>query len=88
MVNIYLNLAFRRSLIYWQGKSGLLSLLGMRALIYKSTGSWYIAKNAEGKTFQARIKGIFKIDNISSTNPIAVGDEVEMEIEEVDVQSV
>ena len=59
----------------------------MRALIYKSTGSWYIAKNAEGKTFNARIKGIFKIDNISSTNPIAVGDEVEMEIEDVEEES-
>ena len=59
----------------------------MRALIYKSTGSWYFAKNAEGKTFNARIKGIFKIDNISSTNPIAVGDEVEMEIEDVEEES-
>lgn len=59
----------------------------MRALIYKSTGSWYIAKNAEGRTFNARIKGIFKIDNISSTNPLAVGDEVEMEIEDVEEES-
>ncbi len=55
----------------------------MRALIYKSTGSWYAAKNAEGKLYNARIKGIFKIDEITSTNPIAVGDEVEMEIEDV-----
>ncbi|MCX6336882.1 MAG: ribosome small subunit-dependent GTPase A [Bacteroidetes bacterium] len=55
----------------------------MKALIYKSTGSWYFAKNQAGKTFNARIKGIFKIDAITSTNPIAVGDEVEMEIEDV-----
>jgi len=55
----------------------------MKALIYKSTGSWYFAKNKAGKTFNARIKGIFKIDAITSTNPIAVGDEVEMEIEDV-----
>lgn len=53
----------------------------MRALIYKSTGSWYTAKTQDGKVFQARMKGVFKIDNITSTNPIAVGDEVEMEIE-------
>ncbi|MBY0481813.1 MAG: ribosome small subunit-dependent GTPase A [Chitinophagaceae bacterium] len=59
----------------------------MRALIYKSTGSWYWAKNAEGKLFNARIKGIFKIDEITSTNPIAVGDEVEMEIEDVQEES-
>lgn len=50
----------------------------MNAIIYKSTGSWYVAKTEEGKTVQARIKGKFKIDGITSTNPIAVGDEVEM----------
>ena len=53
----------------------------MRGTIYKSTGSWYIVKSTEGKTFNARIKGIFKIDGITSTNPLAVGDEVEMEME-------
>jgi len=53
----------------------------MKALIYKSTGSWYQAKTLDGKTFQCRIKGIFKIDGITSTNPIAVGDEVEIELE-------
>jgi len=53
----------------------------MKALVYKSTGSWYVVKTIDGKTYNARIKGIFKIDGITSTNPIAVGDEVEMEIE-------
>ncbi len=53
----------------------------MKALIYKSTGSWYVAKNTMGKVFNARIKGVFKIDSITSTNPIAVGDEVEMQLE-------
>jgi ribosome biogenesis GTPase len=53
----------------------------MRGLIYKSTGSWYIVRNTDGKIFNARIKGIFKIDGITSTNPLAVGDEVEMELE-------
>lgn len=53
----------------------------MKALIYKSTGSWYVAKTEEGKTVQARIKGKFKIDGITSTNPIAVGDKVEVEME-------
>lgn len=59
----------------------------MRARIYKSTGSWYVAKAADGKLYNARIKGIFKIDEISSTNPIAVGDEVEMVIEDVQEES-
>lgn len=53
----------------------------MQALIYKSTGSWYIAKTESGETFNSRIKGIFKINNITSTNPVAVGDLVMLELE-------
>ncbi len=53
----------------------------MKALVYKSTGSWYSVKTTEGNFFQCRIKGVFKIDGITSTNPIAVGDEVEIELE-------
>ncbi|MFT3826867.1 MAG: ribosome small subunit-dependent GTPase A [Chitinophagaceae bacterium] len=53
----------------------------MRAIVYKSTGSWYSIKTEAGKMMNARIKGVFKIDNITSTNPIAVGDEVEVELE-------
>ena len=53
----------------------------MRALVYKSTGSWYTVKNQAGSFCNARIKGVFKIDDITSTNPIAVGDEVEIEPE-------
>ena len=53
----------------------------MRALVYKSTGSWYIVKNNLGEQFNARIKGKFKIEGITSTNPIAVGDYVEIENE-------
>lgn len=53
----------------------------MKALVYKSTGSWYVVKTADGKLYNARIKGVLKIDGITSTNPIAVGDDVEMEME-------
>lgn len=53
----------------------------MKALVYKSTGSWYSVKNQAGRAFNARIKGVFKIDEITSTNPIAVGDLVEIEPE-------
>ena len=59
----------------------------MKARIYKSTGSWYAAKAAGGRMYNARINGIFKIDEITSTNPIAVGDEVEMEIEDIQEES-
>jgi len=53
----------------------------MKATVYKSTGSWYLVKTENGQAFNARIKGIFKIDEITSTNPVAVGDEVEIEAE-------
>lgn len=53
----------------------------MRATVYKSTGSWYIVKDDQGKIFNARIKGKLKIGNITSTNPIAVGDIVFAEME-------
>jgi ribosome biogenesis GTPase len=54
----------------------------MRASVYKSTGSWYIVKDETGKFSNARMKGVFKIDEITSTNPVAVGDEVEIEVED------
>lgn len=56
-------------------------LAPMKAVIYKSTGSWYTVKDQQGRAWQARIKGVFKIDDITSTNPVAVGDEVEIEAE-------
>jgi ribosome biogenesis GTPase len=54
----------------------------MKALVYKSTGSWYQIKNESGEEFKARVKGKFKIDGITSTNPIAVGDVVDIDKEE------
>ena len=53
----------------------------MKALIYKSTGSWYRAKSEAGDMYNARIKGVFKIEGLTSSNPIAVGDWVEMDLE-------
>ncbi|MDE3126327.1 MAG: ribosome small subunit-dependent GTPase A [Bacteroidota bacterium] len=53
----------------------------MKAIVYKSTGSWYQVKGEDGTFYSARIKGIFKIDGLTSTNPIAVGDLVEITIE-------
>jgi len=54
----------------------------MQGLVYKSTGSWYSVKDQQGKLWNARIKGVFKLDEITSTNPIAVGDVVEFEEED------
>lgn len=55
----------------------------MQGIIYKSTGSWYQVKDEQGKLYRARIKGKMKIDkNISSSNPVAVGDVVLMDLED------
>ena len=53
----------------------------MKAVVYKSTGSWYTVKDDSGNFHNARMKGVFKIDEITSTNPVAVGDEVDIEPE-------
>jgi ribosome biogenesis GTPase len=53
----------------------------MKATVYKSTGSWYIVQNEQGETFNARILGKFKMDDLTSTNPVAVGDVVNIETE-------
>lgn len=61
----------------------------MEGVVYKSTGSWYVVKDREGTSWNARIKGVFKIDDeITSTNPIAVGDVVDIELENETERSV
>lgn len=54
----------------------------MTGLVYKSTGSWYIVKSPEGDFIECRIKGKFRMKGIKSTNPIAVGDIVDYELDE------
>lgn len=53
----------------------------MTGIVYKSTGSWYVVKTAEGKVYNCRIKGKFRLKGIKSTNPITVGDHVDFELE-------
>ena len=48
--------------------------------VYKSTGSWYLVK-ARDNFLECRIKGKIRLKNISTTNPIAVGDHVIFELE-------
>jgi len=52
----------------------------MRGRVYKSTGSWYTVRAEDGKTLQARIKGKFRTEDLTTTNPVAVGDWVDMEL--------
>jgi ribosome biogenesis GTPase len=54
----------------------------MRGLVYKSTGSWYTVKAEDGSFYDCRIKGKFRMKEIKSTNPIAVGDRVVFEVEQ------
>ncbi len=54
----------------------------MNGFVYKSTGTWYQVRDDNGDLINARIKGKFKIDNITSTNPLAVGDKVDFDKEE------
>lgn len=53
----------------------------MTGIVYKSTGSWYTVKTDLGTTYLCRIKGKFRLKDIKSTNPIAVGDVVDFELE-------
>lgn len=53
----------------------------MRGLVIKSTGSWYQVHGEDGREYDCRIKGKFRIKGIQTTNPIAVGDQVEFEME-------
>ncbi|WP_435579344.1 ribosome small subunit-dependent GTPase A [Gilvibacter sp.] len=53
----------------------------MKGTVYKSTGSWYTVKDESGTFHECRIKGKFRIKGIKSTNPVAVGDRVEFELE-------
>ena len=54
----------------------------MTGLVYKSTGSWYTVKSEQGDFTECRIKGKFRMKGIKSTNPIAVGDIVDYELDE------
>lgn len=54
----------------------------MTGLVYKSTGSWYTVKTEAGDFYECRIKGKFRIKGIKSTNPVAVGDVVDFELDE------
>jgi ribosome biogenesis GTPase len=49
--------------------------------VVKSTGSWYIVKLEDNSIIESRIIGKFRLNGISLTNPVAVGDQVMIEME-------
>ncbi len=54
-----------------------------KGIVIKSTGSWYTVETENGEKFECKIKGKFRIKDIKSTNPVAVGDHVLFEIQPV-----
>lgn len=59
-----------------------------KGIVIKSTGSWYTVKTTEGNLIESRIKGNLRIKGIRSTNPIAVGDHVELTLSKEDNNAV
>ena len=50
----------------------------MRGLVVKNTGSWYTVETDDGRLVNCKVKGNFRLRGIRSTNPVAVGDRVEI----------
>lgn len=50
-----------------------------KAIVIKSTGSWYIVRLEDGRSVECRIRGKFRMEGIRTTNPVAVGDIVQVE---------
>ena len=50
----------------------------MKGLVIKNTGSWYTVKTDDGQLIESKIKGNFRLKGIRSTNPVAVGDRVQL----------
>ena len=48
----------------------------MEGLVIKNTGSWYVVRTEEGTNVNCKVKGNFRLKDIRTTNPVAVGDRV------------
>lgn len=55
--------------------------ISLKGIVWKSTGSWYRVALADGTVIDCRLKGKLKLSNTGVTNPVAVGDEVLLEME-------
>lgn len=51
----------------------------MEALVIKSTGSWYLVRIDSGELLECRLKGKIRLDDRKTTNPVAVGDIVDIQ---------
>ena len=55
----------------------------MKGTVIKSTGSWYLVRAEDGEIFKCRLRGKFKLRGVKLSNPVAVGDRVSFEVENV-----
>ena len=52
----------------------------MKGLVIKNTGSWYTVRTDDGRDVESKVKGNFRLKEIRSTNPVSVGDRVDIDI--------
>lgn len=52
----------------------------MKGLVMKSTGSWYSVRIEDGRELPCRTRGKLRLEGYKESNPIAVGDHVEVEL--------
>ena len=50
----------------------------MKGLVIRNTGSWYTVRTDDGLAFDCKVKGNFRLRGIRSTNPVAIGDRVDI----------
>ena len=53
----------------------------MKGLVIKNTGSWYTVRTDDGRDVESKVKGNFRLKEIRSTNPVSVGDRVDIDID-------
>lgn len=53
-----------------------------QGIVIKNTGSWYIVRTADGSERNCKIKGNLRLKGFRCTNPVAVGDNVEIEVKD------
>ncbi len=56
----------------------------MEGRVMKSTGSWYEVLGADGKKYNCRLQGKLRLEEIKENNPIAIGDRVELLLDQDD----
>ncbi|MGZ3932894.1 MAG: ribosome small subunit-dependent GTPase A [Bacteroidia bacterium] len=54
----------------------------MEGIVAKSTGSWYLVRLGDARVLECRMKGVIRLDDRKTTNPVAVGDVVDVEEDE------